>query len=457
MRKSRRGDRRRAHAVLIGVSAATVLLTACEPGDIAANAPRGGEPAADGSSPTASRKPKPKRTRTASPSPRETRESSPGPGVTGPDEPEQTSSAPEATPFPGTGSPDPTGSTPEASSSRSATPSGGPETSASPTPTASKSPAPTPSRSSKSPTPTPSRSSSASPAPTASKSPTPTASKSSPPDPFPPDSPAPSPSSSPVDPFPDQTGGWPGESTTGVEGGAELKRSKSLTITKDGTVVENLEVRGGIDVRADDVTIRNVRLVGAGHWGIAQQEGRTGLTVEDSEISGNGTDRLQIGIVNHGLDITVRRVDIHTITDGVVTPQGLIEDSYIHDPLEFPGDHVDMVSALSGPLKGRLVVRNNTIVNNVGQTSAIALFQDFGVIRNAVIEGNFLAGGGYTLYAGAGGKGTSSNVQIINNVFSKQIWPKGGYYGPVAYWDKNGPGNVWEGNVWENHVSVPEP
>jgi hypothetical protein len=64
------------------------------------------------------------------------------------------------------------------------------------------------------------------------------------------------------------------------------------------------------------------------------------------------------------------------------------------------------------------------------------------------VENNFLAGGGYTLYAGAGDMGPTYNIKIINNVWSRQVFPEGGYFGPVAYFDKDGAGNVWSGNTW---------
>ena len=56
--------------------------------------------------------------------------------------------------------------------------------------------------------------------------------------------------------------------------------------------------------------------------------------------------------------------------------------------------------------------------------------------------------------AGAGKKGLSSNIKVIDNVFSRRVWPKGGHAGPVSYWDADGPGNVWKGNTWEDGRSA---
>ncbi|GAA3793233.1 hypothetical protein GCM10022226_10640 [Sphaerisporangium flaviroseum] len=349
---------------------------------------------------------------------------------------------------------EPTASQPEGSPSPSPTLTGQPSDGVTSTPTTSgsASPSATPSNSGTStPTSTPTRSSSSS--PSASHSPKPSLT------PNPTNQPTKVPSSTPTrTTTPPPTGGFPGAADTGVPSGTTLKQSKSITITKDGTEIDGLEVHGEINVEADNVTIRNTRLAAApGDWGIIQRQGHTGLTVEDSEIFGNGKERTQFAILNQGRDLTVRRVDIHTISNGILTEQGLVEDSYLHDPKYFSGDHTDMIMCTSGPPSGAtLVIRGNTVINTLEQTGAVALFQDFGVVRNVTVERNFLAGGGYTLYGGAGSKGTSSNIKVVNNVFSRDVWAKGGYNGPVAYWDKGAPGNEWKGNVWEDGKVVPE-
>jgi hypothetical protein len=249
---------------------------------------------------------------------------------------------------------------------------------------------------------------------------------------------------------------WPGPDNTGVPKGVQLRKSGPIKVTRNGTVIDGVEVTGYITVEADDVTIRNTRVRGTkGWWGILQREGRSGLKVEDSEVFGDGKQRTQFGILNQGKMITVRRVDIHTISNGILTQQGVVEDSYVHDPKYYPGDHTDMIMSTGPPAAGtELIIRRNTAINTLDQTGAIALFQDFGVITNVTVEGNLLAGGGWSLYAGAGAKGKSSNIKVIDNVFSRRVWPKGGSAGPVSYWDNDGPGNLWRGNTWEDGKPV---
>ncbi|GAA3575410.1 hypothetical protein GCM10022419_065680 [Nonomuraea rosea] len=257
--------------------------------------------------------------------------------------------------------------------------------------------------------------------------------------------------------MPPPSGDWPGPGNTGVPDGTELtKKTGSIVIKEDGKVIDGWDLTGDITVEANNVTIRNTRVRGqSDYWGILQREGFTGLKVEDSEIFGNGKVRTQFGILNQGKLITVSRVDIHTISNGILTEQGLVEDSYVHDPKYYSGDHTDMIMSTDTAAAGtQLVIRHNTVINTLDQTGAIALFQDFGVTRNVLVEGNLLAGGGWTIYAGAGKKGLSSNIKVIDNVFSRRVWPKGGSAGPVSYWDADGPGNVWKGNTWEDGRSA---
>lgn len=257
--------------------------------------------------------------------------------------------------------------------------------------------------------------------------------------------------------------GFPDAATTGVADGVRLTPSGPVTVREDGAVVENLLVTdGAIEVYANDVTIRNVRVTNQSeslYWGIAQRGGYRGLVVEDSEIFGGAASahRLSAGIANHGGMITVRRVEIHTVTDAIMTSHGLIEDSFLHSPRYFEGDHTDMIQCVGGSPAGLpLEIRRNSIVNTEDQTAAVFLSDETGTgqvpVRNVLVEGNLLAGGGYTVYGGGlvrDGR-QPAGVVVRDNVFSRQVWPDGGYWGPVSYFDPAAPGNVWSGNVWQD-------
>lgn len=250
---------------------------------------------------------------------------------------------------------------------------------------------------------------------------------------------------------PPPRGDWPTAATTGVPAGVTLRSVGDVTVTKNGTVVQGLSVHGQITVKANNVVIKNVRVTNSEkqNWGIVQQEGYGGLTVQDSDIRGNGSQEMQQGILNLGGGLTVRRTDISGISDGIASDEGLFEDNYLHDPRPFSGDHVDMVQSTGSAPNGKtLVIRHNRIINTEDQTSAVGLFQDFGVPHDVLVENNYLAGGGYTVYGGDDGKGTPTNIRVRNNTFGRDVFPKGGTWGPVAHWADHGAGNTWSGNVW---------
>jgi hypothetical protein len=97
------------------------------------------------------------------------------------------------------------------------------------------------------------------------------------------------------------------------------------------------------------------------------------------------------------------------------------------------------------------VIQHNTILNSYQQTDAIGLFEDFGAQSNCLIEGNLLAGGGYTVYGGANpGGAVTRNIRIIDNRFSNIYHTHSGYYGPVTAFASSGSGNQWSGNIWDS-------
>ena len=148
-------------------------------------------------------------------------------------------------------------------------------------------------------------------------------------------------------------------------------------------------------------------------------------------------------------DITVERNDIWFCASAmqVIHDGGVIEQNYIHDyGFGGPADHSNGI--LLEPGSGEVtIVRNNTILNPLTQTDAVMVATDNpGTQSNRVIDHNLLGGGGYSFYGGGGGR-PISNIIFTNNQFSRLHFPKGGRWGPAAYWEP-GDGNVWRGNMW---------
>ncbi|GAA3110419.1 right-handed parallel beta-helix repeat-containing protein [Streptosporangium carneum] len=262
---------------------------------------------------------------------------------------------------------------------------------------------------------------------------------------------APAPGQKPARSGDPSTGKWPNAATAGVPQNVRLVESEPIKITEEGAVIEAQDVKGDIVVLANNVTIRNSRITAGGWWGIIQRKEASGLTIENSEIVGNGVKPLEFAILNYGGDITVRGNDIHGMMSAVQTRHGLIEKNYIHDPKEFPGSHVTLIASNEGsPIGLPLTIRGNTLLNPLEQNSCVSVYQDFGLNHDVLVEDNLMAGGGYVMFGGKGKYGTPYNIKFINNVISRRYFPKGGSWGWLATWDARGKGNTFSGNKWED-------
>jgi hypothetical protein len=227
-----------------------------------------------------------------------------------------------------------------------------------------------------------------------------------------------------------------------------------VSIDGDGAVFDGYAVNANIDVTADNVTIRNVRMVQGGEgFGISLRH-TSGVTIQNCEITAPdaSANRLMVGIKDIYGDSTGLRVlanEISRTSTGVQVESGLIQDNYIHDLGLKGSDHVNGTTSNGG--SRQLTLRHNTILNPHSQTDAISLFQDFGPQANRIIDNNLLAGGGYTIYAGAnaGKESGATNIQVTNNRISRMYYARGGSYGPIAAY-ANGQGNTFTGNIWDD-------
>lgn len=239
--------------------------------------------------------------------------------------------------------------------------------------------------------------------------------------------------------------GFPDASNTGPSG--TLTPSGSVVTTSDGQIVEDLDVTGTIEVRHDNVVVRNCRVSFASQYGVyvpyELRDSVVGLQVDDTAIVGVGGAR-DACIPSYG-QWTVSRCDLSGSFDGMKMGAGLtVQDSYIHGLHYVPGSHNDGIQIGDG---AGIAILRNTIINPYNQTSAILVKADFGAIDDVLIQGNLLAGGGYTVYGGVGygDLPDATNVRILDNAFSASVWDKGGFYFHSAY---SAGVAEWSGNYW---------
>ncbi len=270
--------------------------------------------------------------------------------------------------------------------------------------------------------------------------------------------------------------GYPDATNTGPRAGVVLRSvpdevtsgpgwkydSRGWIEVQDGGQLTGVRCECGVNVEADNVLIADSEFVESGEgFGIALRH-TDGVTIRNNIIRGpvvEGPARLLVGVKDIYGDSTGLQIlanDLSMSSTGVQVESGLVADNYIHDLGFTDGDHTNGTTSNGG--SSYLELRHNTVFNPWPQTDAISLFQDFGAQRNRLITDNLLAGGGYSLYAGAnpGKESTTSNIVVTNNRFARLYFPKAGYYGPAtAYF--NGNGNQWIGNVWDDTGAAVHP
>lgn len=263
--------------------------------------------------------------------------------------------------------------------------------------------------------------------------------------------------------------GFPDERSTGPRIKLERHDTGNMSVKTDGMVIRGWDIRGSLDVYANDVTVIDSKITSANWWGINLRPGFKGLRVLHTTITaqpGKGPDN---GGVNYAVSnmgessIEVGWCDVSVFGNALSMGQGNLHDNYVHDIAAFRNQggewqHTDAVIS-GGGNKGRLTIRHNTLLNSTpvdkGATAAIGLFADTGVVSSVIVDGNWLAGGAYALYGGGPG---ATGIQVTDNVFSTQYHPASGAYGPVAAWNAGGAGNVWRGNrLTDGRPVVPQP
>jgi hypothetical protein len=262
--------------------------------------------------------------------------------------------------------------------------------------------------------------------------------------------------------------GFPDATNTGVPTGTALRSvpgqvssgpgwyyktaDHAVIVNVNGTVLSDLYIPYNLTIDASDVTVRDVRVVTGGYFGVSVRH-TTRVTIEDSTISGQN---LTSGRVDSAIDdvygdstgLVIKNNNISQFRTGVQISTGLVADNYIHDPGYIHGDHTNGI--LADKPAGSLTIYGNTIFNDLGQTDDISLDssrsgQD---VANKIVVDNLLAGGGYPIYGGDSKGNPTSNIVIVDNEFGQLYYPRSGQFGPVAYFDPSGTGNVWSGNVW---------
>lgn len=258
---------------------------------------------------------------------------------------------------------------------------------------------------------------------------------------------------------------FPTPQTTGpLAPSTALRPHASVETHEDGQVIEHLNIRGGIDIKHDNVTVRNVRITqvasGPGQYALVVSRRADGtcpanVLVERIEIVGD-TKILAPGTkaVYGECPFTLRSSRIQHVATGVrITDGTTIESNYILADHWKQGDDAHR-SAIGLNGGAHNVIKGNTVIcQGPGCSGALVIYGDFARPEDVLVEGNvFATTGSYCTYAGSLDSKkypVAQDVRYIRNSFSRQFHPTCGQYGPVAGVDSGGgPGFVWQDNVW---------
>jgi hypothetical protein len=237
-----------------------------------------------------------------------------------------------------------------------------------------------------------------------------------------------------------------------------------MTVTKNGAVIDTKDISGGLEIEANNVTVKRTRVrCGDGNC-ITIHNDKTGTVIQDTEVGGgaNGTTDTGVGVgivvaangTKSASTTRIDRVNVHHTTDGLRSDGNLtVTNSYIHDPDPAPGLHGDGSQTTGW---SNMVFRNNVIIG--GLNSAIFLNQESPnpSISNVVVDGNLLEGTkknaqdftSFPLYVNGG----CSNVTVTNNAFNR--------IGYAAALDDSGGSAIvaWSNNVYaDNGEAVAKP
>ncbi|WP_210506333.1 hypothetical protein [Naasia sp. SYSU D00057] len=230
----------------------------------------------------------------------------------------------------------------------------------------------------------------------------------------------------------------PGPDTTGVPAGVKLRVVYGdQTITAAGTVLDGLDIRGRVIVKAENVTIRNSVIRGTdagGKYGLIDAlAGKPGLKIYDTEIVATTPNYTVNGIMGYNFEL--HRVDMHNTVDQVhVTGSNVVvADSWLHDtvhydydPYHSDGSHDDNIQIVAG---SNILISGNVLEG--AKNTAIMVNQDSGATSNVTIVGNRLDHGDCIVNVTS--KGTVRGLTVNDNVFGLNASVKRcAVYSPVS-------------------------
>ncbi|WP_150307651.1 right-handed parallel beta-helix repeat-containing protein [Planctomonas psychrotolerans] len=213
----------------------------------------------------------------------------------------------------------------------------------------------------------------------------------------------------------------------GVPEGTRLRvHYGDIVVTRAGTVIDSLDVRGLITIKAPDVVIKNSivrgRVVDGNSALISNYRSGAKFTVINSELIADHRSPYINGII--GSNFTVRNSEISRVVDAVhITGSNVtIEKSWFHYHLHFLRDpnhrgtpsHDDSIQVQSG--------NNIRIAGNIltgPHNAVLQITQDTGAVSNVTFTGNRVDNGHCSLNISEGDRSSIQGLTVSNNTFGR--------------------------------------
>jgi hypothetical protein len=238
----------------------------------------------------------------------------------------------------------------------------------------------------------------------------------------------PAPKVVPPAPAPAPAGGKPGATNTGVPAGTKLTvHSGDLTVTTAGQVIDSLDIKGVLTIRASNVVVRRSLIEGRNGSDSVIIKSGSGILLEDDEVTVVSPSPASDDMSVQGA--TLDRLNIHGGVDGMkLGANSTVEASWIHGLSSFNSDpaqgggptHNDTIQIMSGT---NIHVTGNNLQATEDDNSAIQVTQDTGTVSALTISHNWADGGACTFnFSGHGPDGQlfkMSGISVIDNRFGR--------------------------------------
>jgi hypothetical protein len=255
----------------------------------------------------------------------------------------------------------------------------------------------------------------------------------------------------------------PTASNTGVPAGTVLTSAGNMTVTKAGTVVNAMWVKGTLTINANNVTVTNSKIeaTASGWWGINIGNGVTGTRIIDNEIWGDAGGYIGINAPHTGTASNYTFVCgnyLHNWENDITCgPNMMVQANFIDAMQNHQNDYdADGIENYYG---GNTRFWGNNILGygpdgtfTSGVNSALNITATGIDINDVQINGNWLGGGVFTLDLDQQQGATATNVSVTNNVWYASP--------PALYGAANIHGSnivsAWTNNTWTTGKPVPQ-